>query len=353
MTSCPICLEDIFQPPPATEDDVDGNNGIGNANNNNYNIGATVPCGHLYHYGCFDAWRASSHGRAIKCPTCNIKTTDFTRLFLDISSINGLVCQRASSSEDDISLSSIEDDDDDDDDDDDEDDDDEDDDDENDESGSTAEVEVEIVESNVQEEEEGNTATSTSSTEASTTREQSAAEVVVDAEEVVDLTQSPSTSRRRRKQNNSTKLSQSNDDGDVDDPHDELQRLTRIAKKFKRQFLQKNLQYKEQYNEKRKLSERVRQVDEELLEMQSGMEEIERNQGMTILHLKESRLSLQRTLTERDVLKSKYLMMEKLKSKVDSQLKKCHSHYEKELDKARTASMSEGMYIILYYIILY
>jgi hypothetical protein len=337
MTSCPICLEDIFQPPPATD-------GIGNANNNNHNIGATVPCGHLYHYGCFDAWRASSHGRAIKCPTCNIKTTDFTRLFLDITSINGLVCQRANSGEDDISLSSIEDDDGDDDDDDD---------DENDESGSTAEVEiVEIVESNVQEEEEeGNTATSTSSTEASTTLEQSAAEVVVDAEEVVDLTQSPSTSRHRRKQKTSTKLSQSHD-GDGDGvPHVELQRLTRIAKKFKRQFLQKNLQYKEQYNEKRKLSERVRQVDEELLVMQSGMEEIERNQSMTILHLKESRLSLQRTLTEREILTSKYSMMEKLKTKLDSQLKKCHTHYENELEKARTSSMSEGMYIILYYII--
>ncbi|OEU20803.1 hypothetical protein FRACYDRAFT_234435 [Fragilariopsis cylindrus CCMP1102] len=300
MTSCPICLEDIFQPPPATD-------GIGNANNNNHNIGATVPCGHLYHYGCFDAWRASSHGRAIKCPTCNIKTTDFTRLFLDITSINGLVCQMANSGEDDISLSSIEDDDDDGD--------------ENDESGSTAEVEVEIVESNVQEEEEGNTATSTSSTEASTTL--AAAEVVVGAEEVVDLTHHDC-------------------DGDGDGvPHVELQRLTRIAKKFKRQFLQKNLQYKEQYNEKRKLSDRVRQVDEELLEMQSGMEEIERNQSMTILHLKESRLSLQRTLTEREILTSKYSMMEKLKSKLDSQLKKCHTHYEKELEKARTSSMSE------------
>jgi len=199
-----------------------------------------------------------------------------------------------------------------------------------------------------EEEEEGNTATSTSSTtEASTTRAQSA-EVVVDAEEVVDLTQSPSASRRKRKQKNSTKLSQSNDGDDDDDPHDELQRLTRIAKKFKRQFLQKNLQYKEQYNEKRKLSERVRQVDEELLEMQSGMKEIERNQDMTILHLKESRLSLQRTLTERDILKSKYTMMEKLKSKVDSQLKKCHSHYEKELENARTTSMSEGMYVCMY-----
>ena len=93
----------------------------------------------------------------------------------------------------------------------------------------------------------------------------------------------------------------------------------------------------------------MRQVDEELLVMQSGMEEIERNQSMTILHLKESRLSLQRTLTEREILTSKYSMMEKLKSKLDSQLKKCHTHYEKELENARTSSMSEGMYIILYY----
>ena len=80
--NCPICLESIFQQPDAT-DDADGN-GNGSSNNNNHNIGATVPCGHLYHYDCFGSWQASRPYGAVKCPTCNVKTENFVRLYLDI-----------------------------------------------------------------------------------------------------------------------------------------------------------------------------------------------------------------------------------------------------------------------------
>jgi len=340
MSSCPICLEDIFQPP--VNEDEEGNGNVNGSNNskNNYNIGATVPCGHLYHYDCFDSWRASqaarrsSHDSTVKCPTCNVKTKDFTRLYLDVTSINGFICQRAGGDEDDISLSSIEDDD--------EDESEENNDKHEHDKSLTAQDptnnehekfinheesisnEIEIVGTYVQEEKKVKR-----STETLTTREQQSVEVVV------DLTISPS-----KQQPASTISSQNNDD-----PR-EIQRVTRIAKKFKRQFLQKNLQYKEQYNEKRKISDRVRQVDKELLEMQGGMDELDRDQKITILHLKESRLSLQRTLTERDMLKSQYLMMEEGKSKLDDQLKKCHLYYEKELDKARMKSMSEVQQIL-------
>jgi len=265
----------------------------------------------------------------------SLKTKDFTRLYLDVASINGLICQRTGSGDDDISLSSIEDDDDDES----EENNDEHEHDkliraqdptnnEHDEFINHAESisnEIESVGIHVQEENNAKI-----SIEMLTAREQQSVEVVA---EVVDLTISPST-----RQLTSTISSQSNDD-----PR-ELERVTRIAKKFKRQFLQKNLQYKEQYNEKRKISERVRQVDKELLEMQGGMDELDRDQKMTILHLKESRLSLQRTVTERDMLKSQYLMMEEGKSKLDNQLKKCHLYYGKELEKARMKSMSEGLY---------
>ena len=265
----------------------------------------------------------------------SLKTKDFTRLYLDVASINGLICQRTGSGDDDISLSSIEDDGDDD---------------EREENNvehdklitaqdptnneheefinleESISNEIESVGIHVQEENNA-----TSSIKMLTTREHQSVESVA---EVVDLTILPSTL-----QPISTISSQSNDD-----PR-ELERVTRIAKKFKRQFLQKNLQYKEQYNEKRKISERVRQVDKELLEMQGGMDELDRDQKMTILHLKESRLSLQRTVTERDMLKSQYLMMEEGKSKLDNQLKKCHLYYGKELEKARMKSMSEGLYL--------
>merc|ERR1712072_136938 len=99
--------------------------------------------------------------------------------------------------------------------------------------------------------------------------------------------------------------------------------------------------YKKEYNEKRKLSGRVRQVEEQLLEMEGVMNELERNRGTTELMLNESRLSLHRTTRELDILKSKHSIIENEKTKMDVQLKACRSHYEKELEKARAKSMSE------------
>jgi len=59
-------------------------------------IGATVPCGHCFHQECFEGWKksklgsASYHGRgSIKCPMCNKQTTDFCRIYLDLSAIDG------------------------------------------------------------------------------------------------------------------------------------------------------------------------------------------------------------------------------------------------------------------------
>lgn len=311
MTSCPICLEDIFLPNPNSNSEASN----GNSKKENYNIGVTVPCGHLYHYDCFDSWRASqtasrsSRNHNIKCPTCNTKTKDFTRLYLDVTTITGSYCHLAGNGEDDISLSSVDEDD----------------------NDSVSEDYTEENKKNHQ-------------NDISVIAQQSA-DVDHGEEVVVDLTSSPSSGRQQQqKSSSSSRISHRGDSHD--DLKTEHQRLKRIAKKFKRQFLQKNVQYKEQYDEKKKISEKFRQTEKEMSEMKDGVDKMKRDQQMTNLHFNESRLSLLRTLTELDLLKSQKSTLEKEKSKLDSQMKNCHSYYENELEKARTKSMSEVQQIL-------
>lgn len=288
--NCPICLEPVFQPVSSVTDA----NGDPIGSNNKFNIGATVPCGHLYHYDCFGSWQASKSYGCVKCPTCNVKTENFVRLYLDVGSLAGMQCQLAE--EDDISISSI--------------DDDKPDDDDRNEDGET-----EVAKENHPQKDDGG-----------------------ENDDVVDLTESPV-----RRESQSLKLSKTNTiDGD-DDPQrqSQLKRFVRIAKKFKRQYLQKSAQYKEQYTEKRKLSDRVRHAEGELSSIQEGMSELERDRELTELKLNESRLDLMRIKNERDTLKSRFSTVAVEKSRAESRLKECHSHYVKELEVARTKSMSE------------
>ena len=242
------------------------------------------------------------------------KTKDFTRLYLDVTTITGSYCHLAGNGEDDISLSSVDEDD----------------------NDSVSEDYTEENKKNHQ-------------NDISVIAQQSA-DVDHGEEVVVDLTSSPSSGRQQQqKSSSSSRISHRGDSHD--DLKTEHQRLKRIAKKFKRQFLQKNVQYKEQYDEKKKISEKFRQTEKEMSEMKDGVDKMKRDQQMTNLHFNESRLSLLRTLTELDLLKSQKSTLEKEKSKLDSQMKNCHSYYENELEKARTKSMSEGMWVM--YIHLY
>mmetsp|Transcript_15063 Transcript_15063/g.30794 ORF Transcript_15063/g.30794 Transcript_15063/m.30794 type:complete len:496 (+) Transcript_15063:454-1941(+) len=146
----------------------------------------------------------------------------------------------------------------------------------------------------------------------------------------------------------SRQTSINNINSNSNDPEDQnkIQRLTRIAKKFKRQCLQKSAQYKEQYAEKRKMSDRVRHIEDELKTLKSVRDELERDREAVTLRLKESRLSFFRIEREQDVLESQYKTMTLEKSKVDTQLLACRSYYEKELEKVRAKSMSEVQQIL-------
>lgn len=119
---CPICLASLFGP-AGGGDDSDNGDGVGDISSNHNNtsssstsrndICATVPCGHLYHHTCFGRWQASQpqlHRGGAKCPTCNVRTTACVKLFL---SLDGLAVG-AGDDDDDVSLSSAEHDDDDD-----------------------------------------------------------------------------------------------------------------------------------------------------------------------------------------------------------------------------------------------
>jgi len=234
---------------------------------------------------------------------------------LDVASINRIFYSTANNSDDDISLSSIED---------------------NDYSGENyeatkgpngASIEEDIEDTDKDDAEAKTSVVIAASNESDTACDEQSG--------VIDLTFDSSKGQRI------PALSLSNGHG-----QNEIQRLSRIAKKFKRQFLQKNAQYKKEYNEKRKLSGRVRQVEEQLLEMEGVMNELERNRGTTELMLNESRLSLHRTTRELDILKSKHSMIENEKTKMDVKLKACRLDYEKELEKARAKSMSEVQQIL-------
>lgn len=295
--TCPICLEPIFQP-ASFDTDANGNPTGGS---NRFNIGATVPCGHLYHYDCFGSWQASRSYGAVKCPTCNVQTENFVRLYLDVGSLAGAQCHLAE--DDDISLSSVEDD--------------NHVDDENHENDDRGDEEGKTEEPKEQDSNNGD-----------------------ENDDVVDLTKSPQSPERKPLHPSKTTAS-----GDHND-RSQVRRFARIAKKFKRQYLQKSAQYKEQYTQKRKLADRARQAEGELSSIQEELTEFERDRELTELKMNESRLDLIRTQQERDTLKFRYSGMAKEKSRAETQLRECRSHYTKELEMARAKSMSEVQEIL-------
>ncbi len=61
---CPICLESLLS--SASE-----------------KIGVTVPCGHCFHWDCFQEWQSrSNHHFITPCPTCARQTHNFIRIYL-------------------------------------------------------------------------------------------------------------------------------------------------------------------------------------------------------------------------------------------------------------------------------
>jgi len=165
-------------------------------------------------------------------------------------------------------------------------------------------------------------------------------------DDIVDLTKSPQRVQPNPTQPSTTSTKPITDDDDDPQRQSQLRRFARIAKKFKRQYLQKSSQYKEQYTEKRRLSDRVRHVEGELTSIQKEMSELEQDRRLTELKLNESRLNLIRIQQERDIITSRYSTMAKEKSKAETRFQECHSHYKKELETARAKSMSEVQEIL-------
>lgn len=80
---CPICLDVLSVKP----------------------IGATSPCGHIFHRECFGNWITSVNNRSrssspvsVKCPTCNQKSKHFLNLFLDFDKLH-MKCNDSDSNE--------------------------------------------------------------------------------------------------------------------------------------------------------------------------------------------------------------------------------------------------------------
>ena len=145
-------------------------------------------------------------------------------------------------------------------------------------------------------------------------------------ENVVDLTESP-----KRPKSQPLQLSTANNNNNNCDDN-KLRRLSRIAKKFKKQYLQKSAQYKEQYTEKRKLSDRIRHTEGELKSTKEQMSEVIADQGAYRLLMNESKLDLVRIQHERDALEDKCNGLLSEKRRAEGQLNECHAYYKKELD---------------------
>mmetsp|Transcript_21282 Transcript_21282/g.50322 ORF Transcript_21282/g.50322 Transcript_21282/m.50322 type:complete len:531 (+) Transcript_21282:295-1887(+) len=331
--NCPICLESIYQDPSSdSNNDATGSSGGGK---NRYHIGAAVPCGHLFHYECFSMWQASRVYGSVKCPTCNVQTQNCVRLYLDVAALGGAHCGLGG--EDDISLSSIEDD----------------------AIGNDDEDGAETtrpLDNDGDKPDESVAQRATKAANASFVDLTESAPVsplgegshsVTDecqvrrGQHTAQREQSRSASCRSRKRPAPTTTNHPEPEDD-----EQIKKLTRLAKKFKRQCLQKNAQYKEQYAEKRKISDRVRCVENELKTIKAQREHLEREREATTLQLNESRLIYYRIQRERDNLESHYKSAKQETSKMEEQLRDCRSRYEKELERVRVKSMSEVQQIL-------
>ena len=146
-----------------------------------------------------------------------------------------------------------------------------------------------------------------------------------DDNDLVDLTKSPQPLKTQPS---------STDDKDI-------QRLSRIAKKFKKQYLQKSAQYKEQYSEKRKLSDKIRKSDGELKEMKEEITNLEEHRDFLQVTLNHQRLELERNIDRAESYKMRYEQVEAAQKRAEKQLDHCHAFYKQELEDARTKSMCE------------
>lgn len=276
-------------------------------------ISRIVLCCRLLFWPC-TTWIGTAHVQI------SVKTTSFVRLYLDVKALGGVQLQ-----DDDISLSSIED----------EEEGDDDEEEENDEENNDYDAD--------NPEENNGSKTPVAEHEVPPVDDPG-------NDNIVDLTASPCSSPCRVARSaiscNSNGNRNESDSGGEQQQNNKLKRLACLAKKFKRQFQQKNAQYKAQYTEKRKISQRVRQVEGDLAKMKESMATLERDNNSSRLQLREKELSYMRVRSECEVLRGQYSMIEKEKSRVDAQLKANQLQYQKELEKARTQSMSEVQQVL-------
>ena len=216
------------------------------------------------------------------CLSFSINTDTFVRLYLDVGSLSGAHCHLAG--DDDISLSSTE-------------------------------------ESKCDEDEN-------ESCQQEKTSEDSQS-VCNNENDLVDLTESPQRPK-------SQPLSSS-----TDDQGKEVQRLSRIAKKFKKQYLQKSAQYKEQYKEKRKLSDKIRKAESELKDIKEEINDVKEDRDSLQLAMNHQRLDLERYIEAEDYYEKRCKTAEASMFRAKQELSECHTFYKKELDNARAKSMSE------------
>jgi Ring finger domain len=317
--TCPICFELIADPP---EENIQ-----------NHKISATVPCGHLFHQHCIHKWLHSSHTSTKKCPTCNLRFERYVDLFVNPSNFRGGIA-----ADDDISLSSSEEEEEaeekEDVDQEKEKEDDIDQDCENDDDGRKVITEQgkEIIDL-CDDDENDDVATGAGA----------AIESLPISSQVPSTTTKKSTLKRRstgREQGGQSLFGTptvSIDDND----QSEIQRLTRIAKNYKKRFVQKEKESRQQHRKIITLTQQLQDREEEVGALEKEADQFAAQADEATSSLDRCRHKLLKATQDRDLLREESERLKKEKQSTISRLEHLQKCYKRDLDDVRGNSMVE------------
>lgn len=260
-------------------------------------VGTVVPCGHCFHANCFGCWKASQ-GNRTKCPNCNKPAKNFLKIFISLgedANIGG---------DDDLSLSSVE-----------------------------QEEEKEGKESS----KEPSNSSDEDDDPPKSPLSQNTDVAVVDSQNtdiaVVDLTMSPkrSSPKRKRRRDSIKDEDEGTAAGD----------MKKKAKRYKRLFLQKQSQCREQYKQQMELSQKIASTKEELESKDDQIRDLEAQKHEFDLELQGHRLQDVRLNNELKKIKEQYKKEVHAKIEAETKRKDLEARYKNDMTNARSESIAE------------
>ena len=258
-------------------------------------VGTVVPCGHCFHANCFGCWKASQ-GNRTKCPNCNKPAKNFLKIFISLGEDANI------GDDDDLSLSSVEQ--------------------EEEEEGKKL---LRLLELNSSDEDDDPPQSPLSQNMVSQSSPPDAA--------VVDLTMSPerSSPKRKRRRESIKDEDEGTSAGD----------MKKKAKRYKRLFLQKQSQCREQYKQQMELSQKIASTKEELESKDDQIRDLEAQKHEFDLELQGHRLQDVRLNNELKKIKEQYKKEVHAKIEAETKRKDLEARYKNDMTNARSESIAE------------